>query len=99
MQHEKEIEEKVYEREWKRYQSMRSFRHDVKKHLRVLHALGDRGDIEEIRKYIEEIGIEYNQNAVNHTGDFAITALSHLIQESTFSDEICARTGNDDFIV
>lgn len=32
-------------------------------------------------------------------GDFAITALSHLIQESTFSDEICARTGNDDFIV
>ena len=30
VQHEKEIEEKVYEREWKRYQSMRSFRHDVK---------------------------------------------------------------------
>lgn len=72
VQHEKEIEEKVYEREWKRYQSMRSFRHDVKKHLRVLHALGDRGDIEEIRKYIEEIGIEYNQNAVNHTGDFIL---------------------------
>ena len=32
-------------------------------------------------------------------GDVAITALAHLIQESAFSDEICARTGNDDFIV
>lgn len=93
VQHEKEIEEKVYEREWKRYQSMRSFRHDVKKHLRVLHALGDRGDIEEIRKYIEEIGIEYNQNAVNHTGDFILDYfIDYVINEwkdhADFSYEI-----------
>ena len=93
MQHEKEIEEKVYEREWKRYQSMRSFRHDVKKHLRVLHALGDRGNIEEIRKYIEEIGIEYNQNAVNHTGDFILDYfIDYVINEwkdhADFSYEI-----------
>ncbi|MGN1206562.1 MAG: EAL domain-containing protein, partial [Eubacterium sp.] len=32
-------------------------------------------------------------------GDYAITVLAHLIQECAFSDEICARTGNDDFIV
>ena len=93
VQHEKEIEEKVYEREWKRYQSMRSFRHDVKKHLRVLHALGDRGNIEEIRKYIEEIGIEYNQNAVNHTGDFILDYfIDYVINEwkdhADFSYEI-----------
>lgn len=72
VQIEKEIEEKVYEREWKRYEYMRSFRHDVKKHLRILQAMGERGDIGEIRKYLEEIAGEYNQNATTRTGDFIL---------------------------
>lgn len=72
VEQEKEIQEKVYEREWKRYEYIRSFRHDIKKHLRVLYALSDKGEIEEIKKYIQEIGIEYNENATNHTGDFIL---------------------------
>lgn len=96
VQHEKEIEEKIYEREWKRQEYMRSFRHDVKNHLRVLHALGDRGDIEEIKKYIEELGIEYNQNAVSHTGDFILDYfIDYVVNEwkdkAGFSYEIDGR--------
>lgn len=47
----------------------------------------------EIRKYIEEIGIEYNQNAVNHTGDFILDYfIDYVINEwkdhADFSYEI-----------
>lgn len=65
-----ELQKKYYEDSLKRYEDMRSFRHDINHHLYILSELGKEDKIDELKGYVKKMVKNYETMKGVHTGNF-----------------------------
>ena len=89
------------------YNRTRSFRHDIKNHILLLNMLAEKGDIEEIKKYLHDLGgVIDESDYVRITGISAVDAIldnaieaNCLIEDKTRRYIKVKAHGNETFTV
>lgn len=91
-----------YEQMLQKYENLRSFRHDLKKHLKTINAFCEQKQVDKIQEYIQEILEDHQKNTVVKTGnaiaDCFLNSLFDAMQEDKqfhynivgqFSPDLC----------
>lgn len=75
------LQKKYYEESLIQYEDMRSFRHDINKHIYVLSGLSKEDRVDELKEYISEMASSYEKVRTIHTGNFIADCLiSHTME-------------------
>ena len=87
------LQQKYYEEKIKQNEEMQKFRHDMKKHMKVIKLLCEKNEIEELKNYIDGYLQEYPKQEMVYTGNiisdyFIGEAVSALHQKKDFKYSI-----------
>lgn len=81
-----ELQQKYYEKMMRQDEGMRKFRHDIRNMLQALEILKNSNDIEGLKRYIENIHGNYQENVILKTGnvmaDYFISGVLEELQET-----------------
>lgn len=87
------LEKKMYEEKFKKSEEIQKFRHDMKKHMKIIHQLCNDVtqtdlQIERLKKYVEEFLEDYPEQVIVYTGNsISDYFISELIYKLSHNDK------------
>ena len=89
-------QQKYYEDVLKKDEGIRQFRHDITKHMSVIKKLCEKNNIEEAKRYVDLLYVDYQQYEVVYTGNivsdcFISSTIDNLRSEPEFEYKIIGK--------